>query len=218
MENDSHAYVAQVAAAIYPYVHFVHARLKQKGASELLGLTRSMVEQGIPLQQIVVNDRVDVALLTLAGAVQLPANGLPAQDVKGLLPKGTRCGVSVHSLEEAQIAERAGADYVLYGHVYETHCKPGVVPRGTAQLERICRLSNIPVIALGGIQPHHIPELYHAGASGIAVMSGIWGAESPIAAAMEYRQMVDQIVCSRCKETRVEEFRKKYGQVSGEEI
>lgn len=194
MESGYHADVPQVAAAIYPYVHYVHARLKQKGASALLALIRSMVEQGVPLQQIAVNDRVDVALLTLAGAVQLPANGLPVRDVKSLLPKGTRCGVSVHSLEEAQMAEQAGADYVLYGHVYVTRCKPGVVPRGIAQLERICSLSNIPVIALGGIQPHHIPELYHAGASGIAVMSGIWEAESPIAAAMEYRQLVDQVV------------------------
>ncbi|MDY8021028.1 thiamine phosphate synthase [Paenibacillus polymyxa] len=194
MEKGTLAQAAQVAAAICPYVHYVHARLKQNGASALLSLTRSMVEQEVPLQQIVVNDRVDVALLTLVGTVQLPANGLPVVDVKSLLPKGTRCGVSVHSLEEAQNAEQAGADYVLYGHVYETYCKPGIVPRGIAQLEHICRLSNIPVIALGGIQPHHIPELYMVGASGIAVMSGIWEAESPVAAAMEYRRMVDQVV------------------------
>jgi thiazole tautomerase (transcriptional regulator TenI) len=94
-------------------------------------------------------------------------------------------------LEDAQAAERAGADYVLYGHVYETSCKPGVVPRGIAQLERICRLLKIPVIALGGIKPQHIPELYAAGASGIAVMSGIWEADSPAAAAVEYRRMAD---------------------------
>ncbi|ADM70372.1 Thiazole tautomerase [Paenibacillus polymyxa E681] len=196
MEKGTFAQAAQVAAVICPYVHYVHARLKQNGASALLSLTRSMVEQGVPLQQIVVNDRVDVALLTLVGAVQLPANGLPVADVKSLLPKGTRFGVSVHSLEEAQTAERAGADYVLYGHVYETHCKPGIVPRGLAQLEPICRLSNIPVIALGGIQPHHIPELYRAGVSGIAVMSGIWETESPVAAAMEYRRMADLVVHS----------------------
>ncbi|TQR99973.1 thiamine phosphate synthase [Paenibacillus ottowii] len=194
MESVSCVDVPQVAAAIYPYIHYVHVRSKQKGASALLSLTRSMLEQKVPLQKIVVNDRVDVALLTLAGAVQLPANGLSVVDAKSLLLEGTRCGVSVHSLEEVQAAEQAGADYVLYGHVYETSCKAGLVPRGIAQLERICGLSDIPVIALGGIQPHHVPELYHAGASGIAVMSGIWEAESPIAAAMEYRRMVDLVI------------------------
>ncbi|MET3209572.1 UNVERIFIED_CONTAM: thiazole tautomerase (transcriptional regulator TenI) [Paenibacillus sp. PvR008] len=195
-DSDAYAHTAQVAAAIHPYVHYVHVRLKQKGASELLTLTRSMVNLGVPLQKIAVNDRVDVALLTSVEAIQLPANGLPVGDVKSLLPEGTRCGVSVHSLEEAQAAERAGADYVLYGHVYETHCKPGVTPRGIAQLERIGRLLSIPVIALGGIQPCHIHELYTAGASGIAVMSGIWEAESPVAAAMAYRQMADRVVHS----------------------
>ncbi|TKH36538.1 thiamine phosphate synthase [Paenibacillus polymyxa] len=194
MESVSCVNVPQVAAAICPYIHYVHARSKQKGASALLSLTRSMIKQEVPLQQIVVNDRVDVALLTSAGAVQLPANGLSVVDAKSLLSEGTRCGVSVHSLEEVQTAEQAGADYVLFGHVYETHCKAGLVPRGIAQLERICRLSDIPVIALGGIQPHHVPELYHAGASGIAVMSGIWEAKSPVAAAMEYRRMVDLVV------------------------
>lgn len=195
-DSDAHAHTAQVAAAIHPYVHYVHVRLKQKGASELLTLTRSMVNLGVPLQKIAVNDRLDVALLTSVGAIQLPANGLPVGDVKSLLPEGTRCGVSVHSLEEAQAAERAGADYVLYGHVYETHCKPGVTPRGIAQLERISRLLSIPVIALGGIKPCHIHELYTAGASGIAVMSGIWEAESPVAAARAYRQMADRVVHS----------------------
>ncbi|AZH29782.1 MULTISPECIES: thiamine phosphate synthase [Paenibacillus] len=194
MESVSCVNVPQVAAAICPYIHYVHARSKQKGASALLSLTRSMIKQEVPLRQIVVNDRVDVALLTSAGAVQLPANGLSVVDAKSLLSEGTRCGVSVHSLEEVQTAEQAGADYVLFGHVYETHCKAGLVPRGIAQLERICRLSDIPVIALGGIQPHHVPELYHAGASGIAVMSGIWQAKSPVAAAMEYRRMVDLVV------------------------
>ncbi|MCV9947694.1 thiamine phosphate synthase [Paenibacillus sp. BT-177] len=194
MESVSCVNVPQVAAAICAYIHYVHARSKQKGASALLSLTRSMIKQEVPLRQIVVNDRVDVALLTSAGAVQLPANGLSVVDAKSLLSEGTRCGVSVHSLEEVQTAEQAGADYVLFGHVYETHCKAGLVPRGIAQLERICRLSDIPVIALGGIQPHHVPELYHAGASGIAVMSGIWEAKSPVAAAMEYRRMVDLVV------------------------
>ncbi|WP_049825415.1 thiamine phosphate synthase [Paenibacillus polymyxa] len=194
MESVSYVNVPQVAAAICPYIHYVHARSKQKGASALLSLTRSMIKQEVPLRQIVVNDRVDVALLTSAGAVQLPAKGLSVVDAKSLLSEGTRCGVSVHSLEEVQTAEQAGADYVLFGHVYETHCKAGLVPRGIAQLERICRLSDIPVIALGGIQPHHVPELYHAGASGIAVMSGIWEAKSPVAAAMEYRRMVDLVV------------------------
>ncbi|MBE0344308.1 thiamine phosphate synthase, partial [Paenibacillus sp. 28ISP30-2] len=141
MEGDSsaHAHTAQVAAAIHPYVHYVHVRLKQKGASELLALTRSMVNRGVPLQQIAVNDRVDVALLTSVGAIQLPANGLPVEDVKSILPEGTHCGVSVHSLEEAQAAEQAGAGYVLYGQVFETNCKPGVTPRGLEKVERIWR-------------------------------------------------------------------------------
>lgn len=83
----------------------------------------------------------------------------------------TEIGVSVHSLEEALQAETQGADYVIYGHVFETDCKKDLPPRGLGELEEICRLLTIPVYGLGGITPENETSVLKVGASGVCQMS-----------------------------------------------
>lgn len=183
-------YIVQSVAAIAPFVHFVHLREKVRSPGELLSLVHSILAAGVPSEKIVINDRVDVALMVTSGAVQLPWTGLPVREVKRLSAT-LRCGVSVHSLEEALVAQEEGADYLMYGHVYETNSKPGLAPHGVEQLAILCETLTVPVIALGGIRCYHIPELVSAGASGIAVMSGIWNTAQPGAAAAEYREKLN---------------------------
>lgn len=82
-------------------------------------------------------------------------------------------GISTHSPEQLEEAERCGADYVFYGHVFATECKKGVPPRGLKGLSEICGLARIPVYAIGGISPENASLAVEAGASGVCVMS--WG-------------------------------------------
>lgn len=82
-------------------------------------------------------------------------------------------GASVHSLEQLEMAERYGASYVFYGHVFQTDCKKGVPPRGLLALHEICEQAEIPVYAIGGISPDNAAEALKAGADGVCVMS--WG-------------------------------------------
>ncbi len=80
-------------------------------------------------------------------------------------------GVSTHSLEQIEEAQKCGADYVFFGHVFATDCKKGVSPRGTGQLQEMCSAAKVPVYAIGGITPENVDQAVHAGASGVCMMS-----------------------------------------------
>jgi len=95
-------------------------------------------------------------------------------------------GVSVHSVKEAIEAEKHEAHYILFGHIFKTNCKKDLPPKGLELLMAIKREVNIPVIALGGINPENIKEVKKTGADGVAVMSAIMEAEHPYALTKEY--------------------------------
>jgi len=83
-------------------------------------------------------------------------------------------GVSAHNTEEIKAAEEGGADYAMFGHVYDTRSHPGEVARGVAALQTACLEANLmPVIAIGGITAARSKECLEAGASSVAVLSAI---------------------------------------------
>ncbi len=176
----------RVAAEIRHAASWIHIREKARSAAELCRWISAAAEAGVPLAKIAVNERVDAAWTMNAGGAHLGAEGLPADAVKRRFP-GLRIGKSVHSLAEAELAERAGADYVMYGHIYASPSKPGTPGRGLRELARIVSSLTIPVIAVGGITPERAGEIIAAGAAGIAVISGIWEAEDAAARAAQYR-------------------------------
>lgn len=80
-------------------------------------------------------------------------------------------GASVHSVEEALLAQKAGASYLTAGHVFATDCKRGLPPRGLAFLKEVCAASALPVYALGGIRAENAAACIQAGAAGVCIMS-----------------------------------------------
>ncbi len=87
------------------------------------------------------------------------------------LPAGARISTSVHSTQQLKQALRYHPEFLIAGHIYPTACKEGLTPRGLGFLSDICRLSDVPVYAIGGIDPERIPEIKKAGAAGICIMS-----------------------------------------------
>ena len=81
-------------------------------------------------------------------------------------------GASVHSVEDALRAERAGATYVTAGHIYATDCKKGLPGRGLDFLKEVCAAVRIPVYAIGGIDETNADACIEAGADGVCMMSG----------------------------------------------
>ncbi|GAA0731891.1 hypothetical protein GCM10008906_00860 [Clostridium oceanicum] len=96
-------------------------------------------------------------------------------------------GVSVHSLEEAVLAEKNGASYLLASHIYKTDCKKGLKPRGLDFIKSIRENTFIPLIGLGGINDENLEDVILKGADGIAVMSYIMADENPFKSAQKLK-------------------------------
>ncbi|KZE63985.1 transcriptional regulator [Fictibacillus phosphorivorans] len=175
---------------IYPYITAFHIREKERTERELSNLITNLLNIGVPQSKLMINDRADVAECFRTRGVQLPYHGLDVNHVKCAFPRLT-IGCSVHAIEEARYAEKSGAHFLLYGHIYPTASKEGKLPQGLQGLREITSNTPLPVIAIGGIQPRHVREVIHAGASGIAVMSGILESISPLDAVKEYQQELE---------------------------
>ena len=102
--------------------------------------------------------------------VQLTGYGMSVRDAHSHFPS-LHFGSSVHSLKEAEKAQQDGADWLVYGHVFETASKPGLPARGTEELFSIAERCAVPVYAIGGIEPNHLPNLQRNNVAGAAVLS-----------------------------------------------
>ncbi len=189
------AYSVQETCAIilqiHDYVDYIHIREKSKSMLEIYCLCKQLLAGGADRRKLVINGMEEILLLANMLHVHLPENGFSIERTRNR----TACqlaGKSVHSLQSALEAAKEGADYIIYGHCYETDSKAGVPPNGIKTLQAIKRAVKLPVYAIGGISEDRVGELYDSGADGICVMSGIFAAVNPELAAKKYQE--------RCKE------------------
>ncbi|MCK6557510.1 thiamine phosphate synthase, partial [Candidatus Binatia bacterium] len=141
---------------------------------------------------VIVNDRLDVALAVGADGVQRTGASLSVEDLKAVAGDRLLVGASVHSLDEAVAAEKAGADWVTFGPVYDTPSKRRYgPPQGLAALERVAGALRVPVVAIGGITPERVREVRAAGARGVWVISAILDADDPAAATRRFVEAVE---------------------------
>lgn len=184
--DSAEAVLEKIRAAVAAGVDWVQIREKDLSGRELLALAKAAV--GIAntqarettaarsASQIIVNDRLDVALAAGAAGVHLGRESLSAQDVVrwchgGNAPAQFLVGVSCHNLEEAREAHTAGASYIFFGSVFDTPSKRAMgQPQGVARLAEICSSVTIPVIAIGGVSEENAAECVRAGAAGIAAI------------------------------------------------
>ena len=143
-------------------------REKDLNYTELLDLALKVkaITSQVPL---IINGNIQIAREIKADGVQMGFKDFMEKkaDFPGLV------GVSVHSLEEAQLAEQKGADYLLASHIFPTDCKKGLAPRGISWLKEVTSRIKVPVVALGGIKLENIKSVFEAQASGAALMSEI---------------------------------------------
>ena len=166
----------------------VQVREKDLGGHDLAALCRRIRplarEAGA---RLIVNDRLDVALAVEADGVQRTSTSLGIPDMRAVAGRRLQIGASVHSLDEAVEAQRAGADWVVFGPVYDTPSKRAFgAPQGLDRLVAVARAVSIPVLAIGGITPERVPEILGAGARGVGVISGILAADSPADETLRY--------------------------------
>lgn len=130
---------------------------------------------------LVVSSRPDIAASLGAQGVQLRETDLAPSDARKVFAVGW-IGRSVHSVDEARIAVDEGADYVVAGPVFETPTHPGMTPWGLSLIEKISRFG-LPVIAIGGMTPDRVQQVFENGAWGIAAISALWKTLKPAEAA-----------------------------------
>jgi thiamine-phosphate pyrophosphorylase len=156
----------------------IQLRERDLSARELVTLAREVqAVTASRASQLLMNDRIDVALALEGVGVHLRSNSLPVPVARQLLGARRLLGISVHAVEEAVQAESQGADYIVLGPIYETPSKQMFgPPLGIHTLEKACRLVRIPIIGIGGVTVSRAREIRYAGAFGVAVITAILGA------------------------------------------
>lgn len=146
---------------------------------------------GVPL---IINDNVQVALACNAAGVHVGQQDMEAQDVRALLGENKIIGVTAKTVEQAQKAEQAGADYLGSGAVFGTLTKPDALPMTMERLRDITQSVSIPVVAIGGIEEHNLMMLKGSGVAGAAVVSAVFAAKDVGAATRTLRALADEMV------------------------
>src|SRR4029077_6692508 len=148
----------------------IQLRERDLSARELLTLALEL--QAVTASrrsQLLINDRIDVALALEGVGVHLRSNSLPVSVARQLLGAKRLLGVSVHAVEEGLSAQSQGADYIVLGPIYETPTKQMLgPPLGIHTLEKACRLVRIPIIGIGGVTAARGREQGAAGGFGRA--------------------------------------------------
>jgi thiamine-phosphate pyrophosphorylase len=173
----------------------IQLRERDLSARELVTLAREVqVVTASRRSQLLINDRIDVALALEGVGVHLRSNSLPVSVARELLGAQRLLGISAHTVEEGLSAESQGADYIVLGPIYETPSKQMFgSPLGIHILEKACRLIRIPIIGIGGVTAARAREMRCAGAFGAAVITAILSADDIESAT---RELLDAVTLS----------------------
>ncbi len=153
-------------------------QLREKESSSL-----EFYEQALEVKQVtdryevplIINDRVDIALAVQAAGVHIGQSDLPVPDVRRLIGMEMLLGVSVSSSEEAGQAMEDGADYLGVGAMFPTGTKTDANVVSMEELQRIRRITNLPIVVIGGINLDNAGLFRPMGIDGLAVVSAIIG-------------------------------------------
>ena len=127
-------------------------------------------DMGIPL---IINDRADIAIAVDADGVHVGQKDLPYEVVRRIVGPDKLVGVSTHTLEQARLAEKLGADYIGVGAMFATGTKSDATPAGIDMLHLIRKELSIPMVAIGGINKKNVSLLADTGVDGIGVVSAV---------------------------------------------
>ena len=131
-------------------------------------------KHGVPL---IINDNVNVALKSGADGVHVGIEDMPIDEIRRTVPDSFIIGATCKTVEQAQSAERLGADYMGVGAVFPSPTKKNAVRITREHLKEICASVSIPAVAIGGISLENVDELKDGGMSGIAVVSAVFSAD-----------------------------------------
>ncbi len=173
-------------------VDIIQVRAKEVSHATRVQLTLAVLgvafRDGTP---VIVNDDIDAAFESGADGVHLGQEDwavIPKEQRRDRLANMRIVGISTHSVEQALQAERDGADYIGVGPVFATATKPGVPPVGLELVKEVAGRVAAPFFAIGGITTENIGAVREAGATRVAVVSGILKAPDVVQAAQAFKR------------------------------
>ncbi len=180
--------VQRALEAVEGGVTAIQVRRKTGNGRDLFDLAILLAES-LPAEfPLLVNGRLDVALESGAWGLHLPEGHIHLSRFREK-SSALHLGVSCHSLESARVARDEGADYLVFGPVFDTPSKREFgPPQGIERLKEVVEAIDLPVIAIGGIGEGNIGPIRRAGAAGIAVMGALAYVEDARSAAFSLRR------------------------------
>ncbi len=173
-------------------VRLLQFRDKRASPRELLRKSRGLAEllcpQGVTF---FVNDRADVANLAGASGVHVGQEDLAVEQARVVIGEAKLVGVSTHNREQFARAAKTTADYIAVGPIFATQTKENPDPVvGLELLRQARRLTDKPIVAIGGITLERAAEVIAAGADSVSVISDILQAPEPAARAAQYLELL----------------------------
>ncbi|MBP3633305.1 MAG: thiamine phosphate synthase [Oscillospiraceae bacterium] len=162
----------------------------------------SFVEQAVQVRKLchkynvplIINDNVEVALKSGADGVHVGIEDAPVAEIRKRVPSGFIIGATCKTVEQAKVAEAAGADYMGVGAVFPSPTKTNAVRITNTQLREIVSSVSIPAVAIGGISYDNVFEIKGSSVSGVAVVSAIFGAHDIEKATVLLKERVKAVV------------------------
>jgi thiamine-phosphate pyrophosphorylase len=173
-------------AAIGGGVDMVQLRDRELDDAELLQVAIRGAEVcsrlGVPF---IVNDRADIAMLAGADGVHLGQSDIPPSAARRILGPAAIIGLSTHSPEQIEVAEREPVDYIGVGPIHATPTKPGRLAVGPELVRYAAAHCSRPFFAIGGLEPSNVADVVAAGGRSVSVLRWISQARDPRSAARE---------------------------------
>jgi thiamine-phosphate pyrophosphorylase len=157
-------------------------------ASESISATLSRrAKLGVYDPRFIVNDRADIALLVKAQGVHVGQQDLSVEEARVIVGPDRFVGVSTHSLEQLDAADKTSADYIAFGPIFPTSSKENPDPVvGLGLLREARQRTHKPLVAIGGITLERAADVFRAGADSLAVARDLIASENPAARARIY--------------------------------
>jgi thiamine-phosphate pyrophosphorylase len=155
-------------------VDLIQLRGKGKSIDDLANVAAALHEItsrfSIPF---IVNDHAEVARSVGAEGVHLGQDDDSIQVARQKAGRKALVGKSTHSIDQAHVAQREGADYIGFGPIFATPTKPDYTPIGLSEIKKVHSDANLPIFCIGGIKLENLKEVIAAGGQRIAIVSGL---------------------------------------------
>jgi len=167
--------LSDVSSVLSGGARIIQYRDKEKTTRELIEeafkIKKSCVKYGA---LFLVNDRVDVACAVSADGVHIGQDDMPLEAARKILGENAVIGVTVHNVEEAVAAEKAGASYLGVSPIFSTATKMDAgKPGGTSLMREVKAAVKVPCFGIGGINEENMVDVFDTGADGVCIISAI---------------------------------------------